>query len=388
MVGQASRTTDDRASLTADERYAQDISWNLADAHARQRMSPDEEKLILEKFPDIFRAAVGCPYSGLERESALTFLDSLGQCPKESDTLAAYSSSVCTMIVSRLLRLKGWDVSLTRPTFDNLFALLAAEGVAVQPRDVMAGPANAVVGEDSPRCIFEVSPNNPTGHIISRDELTWLAGFCADTGRLLVLDQSFKGHTDAACFNHYPILEASGADYIVIEDTGKLWPLLDMKVAFLVANKRIGHELRALVDDILLNVSPFHLELVRVYSKYSSQDGRNYDSIRGLIAANRRNLRERIAPVPDLLTVAYPESRVGVEVLDVAPGDYQCFMDALEERKVAVLPTDKFFWGPHREPLKSQIRIALCRDQQDMSAALGFFMEAADAAQENRSHVG
>ena len=54
MQGQASRAVDGQASLTADERHAQDISWNLADAHARQRMSPDEKEAILENFPDIF----------------------------------------------------------------------------------------------------------------------------------------------------------------------------------------------------------------------------------------------------------------------------------------------------------------------------------------------
>lgn len=194
MQGQASRAVDGQASLTADERHAQDTSWNLADAHARQRMSPEEKTAILDKFPDIFRGAQGLPYSTLAEESVTAFLGSLGQHPETSVKLAAYSSSVGTMIVSRLLRQRGWGVSLTRPTFDNLFALLTAEGVAVQPRDVTAGPIHTHLGEDSPKCIFEVSPNNPTGHIIDADELARLARFCAEKRRLLVLDQSFKGH--------------------------------------------------------------------------------------------------------------------------------------------------------------------------------------------------
>lgn len=161
-----------------------------------------------------------------------------------------------------------------------------------------------------------------------------------------------------------------------------------MKVAFLVASQEIGEELRALVDDILLNVSPFHLELVRRYAEYSSTEGRDYDSIRGLIATNRERLRKEIAAVPDLLQVAYPESMVGVEVLNVAAANYPSFLNALEQRKVAVLPTDKFYWGPRREPLKSQIRIALCRDPDDMSNALGHFMEAAVEVLDNRTHDG
>jgi aspartate/methionine/tyrosine aminotransferase len=386
MPGQASRTPGDQASLTAEERYAQDISWNLADAHARQWMTADEEASILDKFPEIFREARALPYSLLEEDSAATFLRSLGQEPVESSTLAVYSSSVCTMIVARFVQQKGWDVSLTWPTFDNISALLTAEGVIVRPRDVDSGPVWASISDDSPRCIFEVSPNNPTGHIIDSAELELLARRCFETSRLLILDQSFKGHVGAACFDHYKILEQSGADYIVIEDTGKLWPTLDMKVAFLVASEPIARELRALVDDVLLNVSPFHLELVRRYAEYSRRDGGNYDLIRKVIADNRLNLRGRIAEFPDLLTLAYPDSQVGVEVLDVAPADYPSFMDALEQRKVAVLPTDKFFWDRAGGEPKSQIRIALCRDRGNMNEALGFFVEAAQAARENRAH--
>lgn len=388
MPGQTSRTIDDQASLTADERYAQDSSWNLADAHARQRMSPDEKKSILEKFPEIFWEAHDHTYSTLEEKSAVTFLNSLGQYPRKSVAIAAYSSSLCTMIVSRLLRRNDWDVSLTWPTFDNLSALLTAEGVDIRPRQITSEPVDAAISEDWPKCVFEVSPNNPTGDIISLDELTRLASVCADTGRLLILDQSFKGHVRAACFDHYEVLETSGADYIVIEDTGKLWPLLDMKVAFLVTNERMARELRPVVDDILLNVSPFHLALVRRYAEYSSEGTRDYDSIRDVIEVNRRTLRDEIAAVPDLLTVAYPDSRVGVEVLNVEPADYPRFMAALESRKVAVLPTDKFYWGADRKQPGSQIRIALCRDQQNMSLALGKFMEAAREAREKPSHGG
>lgn len=388
MPGQTSRTLDDRASLTADERYAQDISWNLADAHARQRMSDDEKKSILEKFPEIFRAAHDYAYSTLEAESAETFLNSLGQYPKKSIAIAAYSSSLCTMIVSRLLRRNKMGVSLTWPTFDNISALLSAEDIVVRPRQITSEPIDAAISGDWPECVFEVSPNNPTGDIISHDDLKRLADTCYATERLLVLDQSFKGHASAACFDHYEVLEESGVDYIVIEDTGKLWPLLDMKVAFLVTNERMACELRPIVDDILLNVSPFHLELVRRYAEYSTADDRDYDSIRDVIAVNRLSLREEIEAVPDLLTLAYPDSRVGVEVVNVAPADYPCFMAALEERKVAVLPTDKFYWGPDRETPRSQIRIALCREQENMNLALGMFMDAARAARAKRSHGG
>jgi aspartate/methionine/tyrosine aminotransferase len=351
-------------------------------------MSPHEKKEMLERFPQLFLDAGTFTYSMLEKQTALTFLHSLGQFPKESTILSVYSSSVGTMIVARFLRQKGLNVSLTCPTFDNLPALLAADGLTVTPRDVRTDLAGSEFDESWPGCIFEVSPNNPTGHVILRAELARLAAFCAETGRILVLDQSFKGHVSEACFDHYSVLEESGADYIVIEDSGKLWPTLDLKVAFLAASKSVGSELRALVDDILLNVSPFVLQLVREYSEYSCQNTPNYASVRDVIAVNREKLRQEVSLAPDLLQVAYPDSAVGVEVLDVTPAAYLNFWRALEERKVAVLPMDKFFWGPQQKPLKPQIRIALCRDKEYMRDALVFFREAVSATREARDHDG
>jgi aspartate/methionine/tyrosine aminotransferase len=393
VSGHTSSVTGDE-SLTADERRAQDISWNLADAHARQKMSGDERKEILVRFPRFFLDSATFTYSQLERDAALTFLHSLGQFPGNSTILSAYSSSVSTMIVARLLRQRQLDVSLTCPTFDNLFALLSAEGLNVKPRDVTNDLGSCTFDDTWPGCIFEVSPNNPTGHIICRAALTRLAQFCAETGRVLVLDQSFKGHVREACFDHYSVLEQSGADYIVIEDSGKLWPTLDLKVAFLVTSGRLGSELRSVVDDILLNVSPFMLQLVQEYARYSCREKPDYASVRGVIVANRKQLREEVSSASDLLTVAYPDSAVGVEVLDVAPAYYDHFMRALGERKVAVLPTDKFYWHrrqgaqPCQETLKSQIRIALCRDTDYLRDALTFLMEAVSVAREAPNHDG
>ncbi|MGH3769520.1 MAG: aminotransferase class I/II-fold pyridoxal phosphate-dependent enzyme [Pseudonocardiaceae bacterium] len=341
-------------------------------------MSADEEKKILQRFPEIFVNARTRSYSDLEERSAKAFLESLGQYPQKSIIRPVYSSSVGTIVVSRFLRRQGLEVSLTRPTFDNLFALLAGEGIIVHSREIGSKPAFGKLDDSWPGCIFEVSPNNPTGHFIEPAELAFLADFCARTDRLLVLDQSFKGHVRGACFDHYRILDRSGADYIVIEDTGKLWPTLDMKVAFLVASQGVGRDLCALADDILLNVSAFHLELVREYSKYSHEVD-DYDSIRGVIAANRKTLRHEVSQFPNLLRVAYPQSAVGVEVLDVSPTAYPRFLGALEDRKVAVLPMDKFYWGVQQDPSRSQIRVALCRDEQYLQYAMTFFREAAEA---------
>jgi aspartate/methionine/tyrosine aminotransferase len=345
---------NESGSLTSAEREALAVHLNLADAHARQMMTEAERAAILRSFPDLFDASLRRDYRLSELSAASAFLTSIGQTLPHDYVLASYASSITTMVVARLLRRADRGVSLTCPTFDNIHALLVGEGVRVVPRAPGELPTHASIG-----CVFEVSPNNPTGDYLDGAALADLAAWCAATDTWLVLDQSFKGHDPRACFDHYPILEASGCDYIVIEDTGKLWPTGDLKAAFAVVSSGLFEPFAEIHDDVLLNVAPFVLELVSAYSRFSSQD--SYASIRDLIAANRRVLRSCVARSGGLLEVRHAESRVGVEMLRLKEGLLASVSEELTSRDVAVLDGSKFFWDG-RPPAESLLRVSLCRD--------------------------
>ncbi|MEO3939348.1 aminotransferase class I/II-fold pyridoxal phosphate-dependent enzyme [Dermatophilaceae bacterium Soc4.6] len=348
-------------SLTSDERSALSAGWNLADAHARQEMSPSEIRSIRERMGEMFVLASQADYALLEQESSAAFLLSMGQNPGKSRRIAVYSSSVASMIVARMLRNRGASVRLTCPTFDNVYALLVGEGLDVKPR---IGLAELEVTSDAD-AIFEVTPNNPTGQFLDPTELSKLARRCADAGQVLILDQSFKGQVEEACFDHYGLLDSSGVSYVVIEDTGKLWPTLDLKVAFLVCSGDLLQEVELIVDDVLLNVSPFLLQLVLEYSRYSIAD--NFASIRGLIRENRQILRACLKDVVQV-AVAYPESTIGVEVLDLNVGTSHEHLAMLDRSGIAALDTRKFYWSSEAAA-PSQIRLALCREPDLFRAA-------------------
>jgi histidinol-phosphate/aromatic aminotransferase/cobyric acid decarboxylase-like protein len=360
------------ASLTSDERDAQRLRRNLADAHARQTMGAGERETILERFVEFFDLAAMADYRDLEIDSGLAFLRSLGQQPPPDRFVATYASSISTMIVGYLLRERDAVVSLTCPTFDNLHALLTSTGTTVIPRHLGESPIEALVhGVD---CLFEVSPNNPTGHYVDAHDLAELANACRDVGTLLILDQSFKGHDERCCYDHYAILESSGVSYIVIEDTGKLWPTGDLKVSYVVASADLFADLRTHADNVLMNVAPFLLCLVRAYAAYSEPLA--YRNVRDVIGVNRRLVRETLSQGASTLEVVYPQSRVGVEMIGVELSRWGRLTDELRARSVATLEGGKFYWDGS-EPTLPQLRISLSRDPSDFTDSFHELVAAA-----------
>ena len=223
----AALTSVPSRTLTADEREGLAATVNLADAHTYQAMSASEEAEILTRLPEIFSESIARNYWELEASAATAFGHSMGQSSADNLVVATYASSISTIVVARTLKRLNWDVSLTVPTFDNVHALLVGEGLSVAPRSLDRSLLEWATSQTKPKVIFEVSPNNPTGHFIDESELGDVADVCASLGHILVLDQSFKAHDERACFDYYSILESAGASYIVIEDTGKLWPVRD-----------------------------------------------------------------------------------------------------------------------------------------------------------------
>jgi aspartate/methionine/tyrosine aminotransferase len=359
-------------SLTADERAGLAAQINLADAHTYQDMTARERAEILERFVQIFEDAVGRNYWELEGAAAAAFGASLGQSARPNLVVATYASSISTIIVGRALRRLDADVSLTVPTFDNVHALLVGEGIAVEPRPLNRSLIEWVSGQQRRRTFVEVSPNNPTGHFISEQELRTVAAECAAQGHTLVLDQSFKAHDQRACFDYYTILEEAGARYILIEDTGKLWPVRDLKVSFIHCSDDLRTVLRDVADDVLLNVAPFILGLTETYARFSARE--QYRNVRDAIAENRTLVRAFCATPGWGLSLPYLDSRVAVEVVAPSINRSVDVVAGLAARGLQVLNCAKFYWGGCA-PQGTHLRIALARRRDTVEQGIRIFSE-------------
>lgn len=348
------------ANLTQLELRAERSGLNLADGHARQPLTASQA-MVVDRLPELFRRAQRGVVPDLDREAQATFLSALGQqraltC---AEVLSCYSSSVAMEILARALHAAGLRrVGLVDPTFDNIPDILRGVGLelAAVSEETLRSADDLV--DAAVDVLFVTTPNNPTGAVLSEARLTHWARWCAERGVVLALDTCFRGFDPRAQYDHYRVLDDSGAAWVLIEDTGKLFPTLDLKVGFLAYSRRFPAPLRRVYTDILLGVSPAILCLVTALAD---------DAARGGLAALHRLIGEHRS----LVRAAIPfggwpdrDSRISVERLALPAGLRASRVAAdLRERGAHVLPGGKFHWAD-AEAGEAFIRIALGRSRE------------------------
>jgi enduracididine biosynthesis enzyme MppP len=270
-------------------------------------------------------------------------------------------------IFARSLQAEGIRrVALIHPTFDNIPDILCGLGMHLMPVDEKALIDCSATLPAGAEVLFITTPNNPTGQVLPPEALKYWARVCAARGIVLAMDTSFRGFDQRAHYDHYAILVREECRYVVMEDTGKLWPTLDLKVGLLVFPRTERLPLRRIYTDILLGVSPLILLMVQRFAEDAASGG--FTDLHRFIGANRSVLRGGLAGIP---FVSFPDadSRISVERLSLPAG--QTGSDAWQElasRDVYVLPCRQFFWA---EPEAGErfIRMALGRPRRVIAAA-------------------
>ncbi len=364
----ADRLTD----ITQHEIHALTRRFNLADAHTHQRQSPTQRQIV-ESLPQLWYESEERLQRDLEQDFITAFFE-LQRQPTALQTgraLLAYASSISTMVAATFLMQRKMSVSLIEPCFDNLHDLLRNQQI----------PLNAIPEEDladldqiydnlcrrvTTDALFLVDPNNPTGFTLltdGRPAFEEVVRFCVDHGKLLIIDRCFASFAlmdgRAKWFDIYDLLESSGVSYIVIEDTGKVWPLQDAKCAILMSSRDIYPAIYDIQTSVLLNVSPFTLNMLTRYLRDSEAD--DFESVRNVLSTNRRELALALADTP--VRDCEPRINVSVAWLDISAlgVDSMDFHRKLLARDVYVLPGTYFFWN-QRNLGNRFVRVALARE--------------------------
>lgn len=361
----------DLCDLTQHEIQALKTRFNLADAHTHQRQSVTQHRLVAT-LPDLWYEAETTPQAVHEQRFVEAFFQLHGQpSALRRRPMLSYAASISTLVTGMYLARRQASVTLVEPCFDNLADVLMNCGVRLQPlpEDALVDLSSlqaqlrALVNTDA---LFLVDPNNPTGFSLlkhGREAFTEVARFCKETGKLLIFDFCFASFAVADPrvdrFDIYELLEDIGVSYITIEDTGKTWPVQDAKCAVLCCSDDIYAEIYNIHTSVLLNVSPFVLNMLEAYVRDSISDG--LDSIRNLLTTNRETLLKAVSST--LLSYREPVVDVSVawlELTDPAIGASQ-LQQVLRNEELYVLPGTYFYWA-HRNPGERYIRVALARD--------------------------
>ncbi|MEO7262328.1 MAG: enduracididine biosynthesis enzyme MppP [Jatrophihabitantaceae bacterium] len=360
-------------NLTQWEFLAINGEFNLADGHARQSLTPQQLKIV-QDLPLLFADGERRSVEEIEQEAHRSFLTMLGQhnYPRQHGrVLSCYSSSVAMEITARAAATQFKTVALVHPTFDNIADLLRGNGLDLVPLE-----EDRLYESDLPEeilrhvgCVFVTTPNNPTGRVLSEQRLVRLAAQCARSGVVLALDTSFRGFDPRAQYDHYAVLAASGCRWLVIEDTGKLWPTLDLKMGLLVSSECIDLPVYQIYSDILLGVSPLILLLATRFADDAAQGG--LAELHQFIATNRALVHDGLSGVPQL-SFPQSESRVSVEQVHLGSLSSERVWAQLREHNVYSLPCNAFYWAePDRG--RGTLRLALSRRPDKLRDAIAIF---------------
>ena len=369
-------------TLTEWELLAISGPYNIADGHARGWLTTAHRELI-KRFPAIYEGTVYTDQALVERQFASAFFRLTGQSGAAMGSMPPpifdYSSSVCIDIAAALLlNLRKTNVGVVTPTFDNVTALLKRRQLNLVPipeHEIFDVTLNEV---DLKRIdsLFVVTPNNPTGRELNKEQLNRLAAICADRGIVLLLDVSFRLFSDMNTWDMYSVLnDHASLEWITIEDTGKVWGLQELKVGFSLCSHSLRAELEGIHNELRLNVSPFTLKLLEtlIREDLNRAPHGHLSQLSSVIAGNRQRLASEIRNLP-YLEVASVGQKSSVEWLRITHDDCNAaeICETLLKAGVVVLPGGPFFWN-NPDDGRQYLRIALLRDSRYFSSAISLF---------------
>src|SRR5690606_3061067 len=280
-------------------------------------------------------------------------------------TRFCYSSSTAIDIVAKCMAQARMKVGMLHPTFDNLPDLVRGHGCELVPINEDRLFEELEQKADEIDAFFVVTPNNPTGNVLDAHAFQRLCQLCKQHGLLLVIDSCFRAQVPKAHYDAYEIAEGTGVNWVIIEDTGKLWPLHELKCGFLSWPDRLEVNLHKNYSDLMLSASPVILALIRDFANDAKAGG--LDALRQRILDNRKLLRSEL-PELDFSIAQHSEISVDFARLPVDSEASQLY-DKAKALGVHLLPGEPFYWAERQEGA-CYMRFSLARDAETVLAGI------------------
>lgn len=196
-------------------------------------------------------------------------------------------------------------VLVPRPSYPLFEHLTALECVEASPYELereghwrIDVDALARQVDERTKAVLVVSPNNPTGSVLQRDELDALAAVCADRDLVLIGDEVFADYPLDGAPPAPSVMQQPVATAVSLGGLSKSVGLPQVKVAWLAVGGPASADVMAgleIVADTFLSVStPAQVALPALL-----QDGAAVrEAIRARIARNLQALRAAVAGAP------------------------------------------------------------------------------------------
>jgi aspartate/methionine/tyrosine aminotransferase len=219
------------------------------------------------------------------------------------------STSEAYSLLFKLLTNAGDEVLAPRPSYPLFDHLARLDEVVLRSYDLeyhdrwsldMASVERAI--SERTRAVLVVTPNNPTGSFVSRQELKRLEALCAGRGIAIIADEVFADYQvrPGACVDAGRVLDSSTGLSFSLGGLSKSVGLPQVKLGWIAAagsSELVAEALDRLelVCDTYLSVStPIQAAAAELLSRGASVRAQ----IQSRIAANYRTLAEQVETTP------------------------------------------------------------------------------------------
>jgi len=188
---------------------------------------------------------------------------------------------------------KGDRVVIPAPTFDEYEYASALCGAEITLLPIWSvnrfiHKLEGVLSEENIKMVFLCNPNNPTGSLLKRNQISKIADACNEKGTILFIDEVFIELSD-------PTQSAIHVDY------DNIFVLRSLTKSFSIPGLRVGYGLAPYSLSSTLNCLrvPWNLNsIAAVVTPHLLSDCENYlKTSRNIIARERRWLKEKLGEI-------------------------------------------------------------------------------------------
>jgi aspartate aminotransferase len=222
------------------------------------------------------------------------------------------------------------------------------------------------------RALFINYPNNPTGTVLGRSELSKIAQAAKKAGAYLISDEVYMDY----CFTDYAsALETGYENIIMINSFSKSWGMTGYRIGYLLASREIADRAARIVSQLITCVPEF-IQMAALKAIRDGETPKKYGQvIRERIDLICRELDRAGARYVRPTGAMYVFPQIGDGDLDSA----ELALKLLEKRRVAVAPGTAFGDYP------AFIRISAGTSKEDLLAGIRLLLEELEEKRSSRT---
>jgi aspartate/methionine/tyrosine aminotransferase len=270
-----------------------------------------------------------------------------------------YSASICIEIVANYLRQENQQiVGFLDPSFDSIFHIFRRNGFDVIPfhEKLLLNVNKLDEFLKTIDVLVLVMPNNPTGLTLNESEFRNLCVKCKKNNVKLVADFCYRFFSKLLLsYDQYKIAAETQVDFYFIEDTGKLFPLLELKLGVLNISKNKQKKLSQIYLDFTLGPPRFNLIVLSNFLDYYRKG--ELAKVQSIISLNRQYLISKLGP---FLSKYCTNENISVVLISFQKLKNEQIFQTLENNRIAILKANNFYKLSNTCAYK--YRISLSRD--------------------------